>query len=48
MKKDRRQMKKAIRKYRLNVKGRIDRVLYGRVSVFFRGDKRFGGEMEGG
>ena len=41
-------MKKAMRKYRLNVKGRIDRVLLGRVWVFLGGGKSFGGEMEGG
>jgi len=29
--KAKRKMKKAMRKYRLNVKGRIDRVLLGRV-----------------
>ena len=41
-------MKKAMRKYLLNVKGRVDRVLFGRVLIFVRGHKSFGDEIEWG
>ena len=43
-----REMKKAMRKHLLSTNGRVDRVLFGRVSIFFGGDKSFGDEIEWG
>ena len=47
MRKAKIQMKKAMRKYQLNVKGRVDRVLFGRASIFPGGQKSFGNEIDG-
>lgn len=48
MRKARRQMKEAMRKYQLSAKERVDRAPPERVSALLGGDKSFGGDMEGG
>ena len=39
-------MEKAMRKYRLNVKRRVDRVLFERVSIVFKEHKSFEDDIE--
>lgn len=39
-------MEKAMKKYRMNAKGRVDRVLFGRVSIVLKEDKSFEDDSE--